>query len=86
MITWRILDIVESMEDKLQQEKVQKILSWLSPVDFAKQQAEIFERRVENTGTWFLNSEKFKEWKQGGLGVSRNLWCYGGRKFGACSL
>ncbi|KAI0098945.1 hypothetical protein GGR51DRAFT_419090 [Nemania sp. FL0031] len=38
------------------------ILSWLSQIDFADQQADLLRRRERGTGEWLLNSSKYKDW------------------------
>ncbi|KAJ3536445.1 hypothetical protein NM208_g6710 [Fusarium decemcellulare] len=40
------------------------ILDWLTPVEFAAQQADNIQRRQPGTGEWLLNSEEYKQWTQ----------------------
>ena len=51
-----------------------KVLDWLSPLDFASKQCDIFRRRHEGTGAWFLNSPDFQNWV---TGRAETLFCPG---------
>ncbi|KAF4342865.1 hypothetical protein FBEOM_3186 [Fusarium beomiforme] len=51
-----------------------KIERWLSPSDYSTNANLARERRHPGTGTWFLNSPVFQEWK---LGSRQHLWLYG---------
>jgi Cdc6-like AAA superfamily ATPase len=51
-----------------------KIKNWLSPSDPSTNFNEAKEKRHEGTGSWFLESEPFKEWKSGSR---RYLWLHG---------
>lgn len=50
------------------------IESWLSPADPSTNVNKARKSRHIGTGTWFLNSDPFAEWK---LGSRRHLWLYG---------
>ena len=45
-----------------QSEADQKILNWLTPVDFTTQQNDFISRRQEGTGQWLLDSDAFQQW------------------------
>ncbi len=54
--------------------QAQKINKWLDPPDPSNNLNAANEKRHEGTGSWFLNSKPFKEWKSG---TRRCLWLYG---------
>ena len=55
-------------------QQAEKVLDWLSDTDYAKQQSDCISQRQDTTGEWFLNSDKFKEWKEGS---KHKLYCPG---------
>ena len=59
----------------LQVEKRLEILEWLCAANVSSRHEAISAERVENTGTWFLQSEPFQNWLKG---VRSNLLCYKG--------
>jgi hypothetical protein len=52
----------------------QAIASWLSPLNFQASQYEFIQKRIKGTGEWFLESQEFKDWRDG---TSEMLWCPG---------
>ena len=54
-----------------------KLLDWLSPLEFSPQQQNVFSKREPGTGLWFVDSRDYQEWRDG---ESRILWCEGARK------
>lgn len=40
----------------------QKVLDWLTPIEFGPQHSDILNRRQPGTGQWFLDSENCKIW------------------------
>ncbi|KAJ7301960.1 ankyrin repeat domain-containing protein [Mycena albidolilacea] len=52
----------------------QKILNWITPLNFFQRQADIFSTWEEGTGEWLLSHPDFKEWESGSGTV---LWCRG---------
>ena len=57
-----------------------QLLNWLSPLDPCLQHCDIQERRVNDVGEWFLETEEFRVWC--GLGEQSEgdktvLFCYG---------
>ncbi|KAI5797332.1 ankyrin repeat-containing domain protein [Peziza echinospora] len=52
----------------------QKVLEWISPITFHDQQLDIFSKRTENTGGWFLKGETIKGWIEGG---TKMVFCEG---------
>ena len=53
---------VEAIRITQDEEADQRILEWLSPIDVAQKQQDIFDQHQEGTGSWFLESSKFVEW------------------------
>ncbi|KAF1956811.1 hypothetical protein CC80DRAFT_504610 [Byssothecium circinans] len=51
-----------------------EIFSWLSSVSFEARQRQIFDRHQSGTGTWLLEHEAFKRWKEV---KGKVLWCTG---------
>lgn len=64
------------------------MLDWLTPLDYASQQADYLQRRQPGTGRWFLESLKYNLWVKGK--DSRTLFCPGipgvGKTTIACSI
>ena len=58
-----------------------RILAWLSPLNFGPRLSDMLERRQEGTGTWLLKSQLFTDWLKGNF---RTLWCPGMRKYTRC--
>ncbi|KAL8759293.1 MAG: hypothetical protein Q9184_003678, partial [Pyrenodesmia sp. 2 TL-2023] len=52
----------------------QRIISWLSPLNFWQKQDNVFSDAHPGTGQWFLKSNSFTRWLDGD---TENLWCYG---------
>lgn len=50
------------------------ILDWFSPLNFYKTQQDVFGRREEGTGRWFIDSHEFQKWT---AGSERTLCCSG---------
>ncbi|KAF5260565.1 hypothetical protein FOXYS1_8787 [Fusarium oxysporum] len=42
-----------------------EVLDWISPVDYAPQQSDIFSRREPGTGEWLLESDEYNSWVKG---------------------
>lgn len=51
---------------------LEKVLSWLSPVEFQKHHESAREDRVEGTGKWFLSSPEFILWRDD---AEKTLFC-----------
>ena len=54
------------------------MIDWLSPLNFRISQSDIFDRHVDGTGKWFIDSDEFVNWRDGDS--ARVLWCEGGRE------
>ncbi|KAJ5010115.1 Vegetative incompatibility protein HET-E-1 [Colletotrichum sp. SAR 10_99] len=50
------------LEEKHLDEKKQKVLDWITPIDFAAQQNDNLDRRQKGTGQWLLESPDFQTW------------------------
>ena len=55
----------------------QAAVAWLSHLDFASKQIDVFRQHQEGTGSWFLNMDVFNRWLDG---HERILWCPGLRE------
>ena len=67
-------------------EQNQKILTWLSNLNFEEKQRDILSRRHPGTGRWLLDSDAFKAWRNGHVESPSMLWCPGIREStAACS-
>ncbi|KAI9762012.1 MAG: hypothetical protein M4579_000648 [Chaenotheca gracillima] len=64
----------EIQQLRLDDQKRQEILSWISSLDFGAKQNDVLRQRSEKTGTWFLESRQFEKWL---AGDQRVLWCPG---------
>ena len=57
------------------------LLTWLSHLEPRLRHRDIQERRAENVGEWFLQTEEFRTWHNWsgeGEGDKGVLFCYGG--------
>lgn len=51
-----------------------EVLDWISPVDYAPQQSDIFNRREPGIGEWLLESDEYNSWVKGD---KQTLFCPG---------
>jgi hypothetical protein len=58
-------------------EKHEKIINWVSPLNFFPRQADISKAREPGTGEWLFQDSLFKKWKAGEIWA---LWCRGIRE------
>ncbi len=56
-----------------------EVLTWLYSVDYESRHVDIQSRRMEGTGTWFLETPEFEKWLAG-KSIPRLLWGKGIRK------
>ena len=61
-------------------EQNQKILTWLSDLNFDEKQRDILSKRHPGTGRWLLESDNFKAWRNGHDESPSTLWCPGIRE------
>ena len=59
------------------QEKIRKILEWISPINAITKQVDIFSNRQEGTGQWFLQTDSFRQWVHPTTLYQRTLFCPG---------
>jgi len=57
-----------------QDQEHEKILEWLTPIDYAPQQNDYIRRRQPGTGLWLLSSAEFQRWLKTG---KQTLFCPG---------
>jgi len=62
---------------RLQDEDNEKIIKWLSNLNFWAKHDDTFQRHQEGTGDWFLNHAAFQKWVVGPENTV--LWCPGDR-------
>ncbi|KAH8767818.1 hypothetical protein BGZ57DRAFT_797785, partial [Hyaloscypha finlandica] len=60
-----------------QAEENQRILAWLSQLNFEDKQKDILSKRHPGTGQWFLELDEFRKWRDGDPNTSSVLWCSG---------
>jgi hypothetical protein len=62
-------------------DEVMKLLRWLSPLEPEKRHHDLKARRLDNTGSWFLQLPDFELWRDdsdsGESGYNSVLGCYG---------
>lgn len=46
----------------MEDEQKIKILDWLCPNDYGTEQSDLFNKRQQGTGRWFLDSDQFQQW------------------------
>ncbi|KAJ7444171.1 ankyrin repeat domain-containing protein [Mycena latifolia] len=69
-----ILNTVQEQKDIIDAEKRQKILDWMSPLNFFQRQADVFGALQSGTGEWLLSNTVFQDWESGSGKV---LFCRG---------
>ncbi|SCO88756.1 uncharacterized protein FRV6_12883 [Fusarium oxysporum] len=70
---------------KDEEEKRQKIREWIQPFSPKQLHAKAIKKRMESTGSWFLDGD-FKAWRDGGAGSPRILWLRGKSGSGKTTL
>lgn len=58
-----------------QSDQDQKMLDWLTPIEFGPQHSDSFRRQQQGTGKWFLDSVKYQTWL--GKDKQQTLFCPG---------
>ena len=67
---------VEAIRITQDDEAGQRMLDWLSSINVAQKQQDIFDQHQEGTGSWFLESPEFVEWTGNSIS-SCILFCSG---------
>ncbi|KAF9890721.1 hypothetical protein FE257_005587 [Aspergillus nanangensis] len=62
------------VEDFHQDPQFGKVIAWLSAVNPSTKLNETQSKRYGSTGTWFLHSDTFREWK---TATRQHMWIYG---------
>ncbi|KAI9666565.1 MAG: hypothetical protein M1821_004501 [Bathelium mastoideum] len=65
---------VHEVQEYIKDENREKVLTWLSPIDVASNHASATKKREENTGSWFLEGDKYNLWKNS---TTSRLWING---------
>ena len=66
---------VPNSHDRLESRpRLQTILDWFSPVNFAQKQRDIYRHAYSGSKRSFSHLEDFIRWKRGD---TQTLWCYG---------
>ncbi|KAJ7487066.1 ankyrin repeat domain-containing protein [Mycena latifolia] len=73
-LTMDIWDVGQKEISNHNTERQQKILDWMSPLNFLQRQADVFGALQPGTGEWFLSNAVFQEWESGSGKV---LFCPG---------
>lgn len=69
MVSILILDLrlEHSNFGRLEQE-IESLLQWISPLEPQKRHKDVRAKRLPNTGKWFLESDIFRNWRDGDEG------------------
>jgi len=70
--------LIKAQREKLDDNESQKVIQWLSDLNFWTKQDNAFARHEEGTGEWLWSDPAFRSWIDGDTAV---LWCPGDRKF-----
>ncbi|KAF8876833.1 hypothetical protein BD779DRAFT_1559274 [Infundibulicybe gibba] len=73
--TTKVERTVATIDRSQQDQASEKVLRWLSSLDFSRKHNATFEKHAPGTGEWFLGHSEFLAWRQGEYKV---LWCPGG--------
>ncbi|KAJ7435622.1 ankyrin repeat domain-containing protein [Mycena latifolia] len=71
---WLTMDIQQKQISNKDTEKQQKILEWMSPLNFLQRQADVIGALQSGTGEWLLSDPVFQDWESGSGKV---LFCRG---------
>ncbi|KAI9796740.1 MAG: Ankyrin repeat domain-containing protein 44 [Piccolia ochrophora] len=73
--TTETLKEVRVLGKEQKEQKISKILEWLSSVDVHQKQTDVSSRRQENAGQWLLKTDLFVQWLE--RSSPSALWCPG---------
>ncbi|KAK0485411.1 hypothetical protein EDD18DRAFT_1293118 [Armillaria luteobubalina] len=65
--------------------KAEEVAKWLTDLDYNTVQQDKLQQRAKDTGEWFLQSSRFRDWVDGSMEPSV-LWCVGGPGVGKTIL
>ncbi|KAF4499464.1 Vegetative incompatibility HET-E-1 [Fusarium agapanthi] len=60
-----IAEGIGHLQDSQMSAHQKEVLDWISPVDYAPQQSDIFSRREPGTGEWLPESDEYNSWELG---------------------
>lgn len=69
-----VTDMRKEFEESARIKRHHDILEWISPIDFASQQADSLNRREKGTTGWFIETPEFNAWTRG---EKQTLYCTG---------
>ncbi|KAJ7249822.1 ankyrin repeat domain-containing protein [Mycena rebaudengoi] len=75
--SWLVMDIWDvgqQQKGNHDWEERDKVIEWVSPLNFFSRNEDIFHTRQDGTGMWLVNDIQFKDWV---LSPGGTLWCYG---------
>lgn len=61
-------------DNMIRNQEEEKILEWLTPIDYGPQQSDYFRLRQQGTGEWLLHSAEYETWLASG---KQTLFCPG---------
>jgi len=65
-------------ENKIITDENQEIMKWLSPLDPRGRHHDVRTDRVDDVGSWLLETDEFREWRNNEGGANKDvLFCYG---------
>jgi Fungal N-terminal domain of STAND proteins len=77
-LTSRVLGVVQRVEQHHLDAELERILNWLSPLEFGQLQMERYQhRRQQSTSTWLLEDPRYVQWRDYTLPTASGLWCTG---------
>ncbi|KAJ7270989.1 ankyrin repeat-containing domain protein [Mycena rebaudengoi] len=76
-ILTEVRNVAQDQHQFLNSAERDKIIEWLSPLNFFARHDDIFRTRQEGTGRWFLEDSRFKNWL---LSTGESVWCLGIRQ------
>ncbi|KAF4449037.1 hypothetical protein F53441_7687 [Fusarium austroafricanum] len=58
----KIQQDVHQLTHEVNERKREDILNWIGDIDYGSRQSDAFDKRVDGTCEWFLQSDKFQQW------------------------
>ncbi|KAJ7218731.1 ankyrin repeat-containing domain protein [Mycena rebaudengoi] len=73
-ILTEVRNVAQDQREAMDSAEREKIIDWLSPLNFFARHADIFGTRQEGTGRWLLEDPRFRTWL---LSPGEIIWCSG---------
>ncbi|KAJ7271005.1 ankyrin repeat-containing domain protein [Mycena rebaudengoi] len=73
-ILTEVRNVAQDQHNFLDSAERDKIIEWLSPLNFFARHDDIFRTRQEGTGRWFLEDSRFRNWLSS---TEESIWCSG---------